>query len=471
LDNKLDYIRLQQATRREYRHCCVFVFTETWLSDRVPDAAIQLDGLAAFRADRNAALCGKTRGGGLCVYINTECCKNSVLVSTYCSSLLEFIVVRCRPFYLPREFTTAIVLGVYIPPSANAKEALSVLYGTISGLLCLECTFHLALMLRKLSADFNHANLRTVLPKFYQNMDFATRGENTLDVVYTNTRGAYRVKPRPHLGYSDHISVILIPAYRPLSRRSRPAQKQVRTWPAESMSALQDCFECTDWDMFREAATNGEFINLEEYTSTVTSYIGKCIDDVTTSKTITIRSNQKPWMTAKVRALLKTRDSAFRSGDKTALKTARAKLSRGIREAKRAHAKRIHGHFQDSGDTRRMWQGIQAITNYKTTSPACDRDASLPDALNDFYARFEVQNNVVARKTIPPPSDQVLCLTTAEVRKTLCRVNPRKSAGPDNIPGRVLRECAEQQADVLTDIFNIYLSSAIVPSCLKTTTI
>ncbi|KAI5102839.1 gastrula zinc finger protein XlCGF28.1-like [Silurus meridionalis] len=118
-----------------------------------------------------------------------------------------------------------------------------------------------------------------------------------------------------------------------------------------------------------------------------------------------------------------------------------------------------------------MWQGIQAITNYKTTSPACDRDASLPDALNDFYARFEVQNNVVARKTIPPPTDQVLCLTTAEVRKTLCRVNPRKAAGPDNIPGRVLRECAEQLADVFTDIFNISLSSNVVPTCLKTTTI
>ncbi|KAK3572187.1 hypothetical protein QTP86_024858 [Hemibagrus guttatus] len=46
----------------------------------------------------------------------------------------------------------------------------------------------------------------------------------------------------------------------------------------------------------------------------------------------------------------------------------------------------------------------------------------------------------------------------ADVKRTLCRVNPRKSAGPDNIPGRVLRECAEQLADVFTDIFNISLS-------------
>ncbi|KAI5085387.1 hypothetical protein C0J45_23135, partial [Silurus meridionalis] len=184
-------------------------------------------------------------------------------------------------------------------------------------------------------------------------------------------------------------------------------------------------------------------INLEEYTSTVTSYISKCVDDVTIFKTITTRSNQKLWMTANVHVPLKQRDSAFRTGEKTALKTARAKLSRAIREAKCTHAKKIHKHLQDSGDTRCMWQGIQVITNYRATSPACDHDASLPDALNDFYTRFEVQNSVNAKKTTPLLTDRVLC-------------PPRKSAGPDNIPGRVLRECAEQLAD---------------PTCLKTTTI
>ncbi|KAI4877246.1 hypothetical protein NFI96_014302 [Prochilodus magdalenae] len=163
--------------------------------------------------------------------------------------------------------------------------------------------------------------------------------------------------------------------------------------------------------------------------------------------------------------------SAFKAGDKAALRKARAKLSRAIREAKRAHGQSIHSHFRDSGDTRRMWQGIQAVTNYRTTPPACDSDASLPDALNHFYVRFKTQNGVAARKTTPPSDDQVLCLTAADVRKTLRRVNPRKAAGPDNIPARVLRECADQLTDVFTDIFNISLSSATVPTCLKATTI
>ncbi|KAI4879014.1 hypothetical protein NFI96_008915 [Prochilodus magdalenae] len=359
-----DY-RSTRTTQRESRDCCVFVFTEMWLSDRVPNAAIQLDGQ-------------------------------------------RLSPVRCIPFYLLREFTTVLIITVYIPPGATAKAALCELYSAISGL---QNTHPDGLFI--VAGDLIHVNLK----------------------------------------------------------RSKPVLKQVRTWPSGAISALQDCFEHSDWQMFREAATYSTTTGLEEYTSSVTSYIGKCIDDVTVSKTITTRPNQKPWMTAEVRALLKARDSAFKEGDKAALRKARAKLSQGIREAKRAYGQSIHSHFRDSGDTGRMWQGIQAFTNYTTAPPACDSDATFPDALNHFYTRFEAQNGVAARKTTRPFDDQVLCLTAADVRKTLCSVDPRKAAGPDNIPSRVLRECADQLTDVFTDIFNISLSSATVPTCLKATTI
>ena len=185
-----------------------------------------------------------------------------------------------------------------------------------------------------------------------------------------------------------------------------------------------------------------------------TGFISKCIDDVTVIKTITTRSNQKPWMTAEVRALL----------------SRRATLAWAIRDAKRAHAQKVHAHFRDSRDTRQLWQGIQAITNYRTTTPAHDSDASLHDALDLFYTRFEAENDVVARKNVPAPGEQVLRLTKAEVRTILERVNLHKNASPDNITGNVLKGYADQLADVLTDIFNISLSSTI-PSCFKTTTI
>ena len=112
-------------------------------------------------------------------------------------------------------------------------------------------------------------------------------------------------------------------------------------------------------------------------------------------------------MTAEVRALLRARDIAFSAGDKEALSTVKATLARAIREAKRAHAQKIHSHSRDSRDTRQLWQGIQAITNYRKTTPACDSDASLPNSLNVYYAWFETENYVVVRRTsAKPTSDQ-----------------------------------------------------------------
>ncbi len=309
LENKLNLIQLSRSKQHEARDCCVFVFTETWLNDNIPDSAIQLNRLTCYRADRDTTLSGKSRDGGLCVYINKEWCNNTAVLSKHCSPLVEFMFVKCRPFYLPQEFTAIVIVAVYIPPCANAKDALHELYSAIS-----EQQTNNPDRFFIIASDFNHTNLKPVLPKFYQHVNFATRGNNTLDFVYTTVKNAFKAVPRPHLGYSDHISVMLIPAYRPLLKLAKPVQKLITIWPENATSTLQDCFQCTDWNMFKEAATNNNHTDLQEYTETVTAYIKKCMDDVTVTKTITTRANQKPWMTAEVRGLLKTRDEAFRSG-------------------------------------------------------------------------------------------------------------------------------------------------------------
>ncbi len=128
-------------------------------------------------------------------------------------------------------------------------------------------------------------------------------------------------------------------------------------------------------------------------------------------------------MTAEVRGLLKTRDEAFRSGDKAALKTARANLSRGIKNAKRSHAQKINNHFTDSRDTRSLWQAIQTITDYKPPATGLWWWSIPPRYTHHFYSRFEMQNDTPAQKLPTPPNDQALCLSAADVRKTLSRIN------------------------------------------------
>ncbi|XP_070407627.1 uncharacterized protein [Nothobranchius furzeri] len=212
LDNKMDSIRLLRSANRSVSDCCVLVFIETWLNDNIPDSAIQLEQLACYRVDRALIDGGKTRGGGVCVYICDEWCRDATVVRKHCSSLAELMIVKCRPFYLPREVSSILLVATYIPPSSNNSDrnaALNELHQTISE----QQTAHPDGFII-LAGDFNHVDLKTVLPKFHQHVHFPTRGDDILDLVYTQEKGAYKAIPLPHIGTSDHLTVMLMPSYR-----------------------------------------------------------------------------------------------------------------------------------------------------------------------------------------------------------------------------------------------------------------
>uniref|UniRef100_A0A3B3C219 Reverse transcriptase domain-containing protein n=1 Tax=Oryzias melastigma TaxID=30732 RepID=A0A3B3C219_ORYME len=118
-----------------------------------------------------------------------------------------------------------------------------------------------------------------------------------------------------------------------------------------------------------------------------------------------------------------------------------------------------------------MWKSIKCLTDYNVRDTQCPKDPSLPDALNNFYARFEVPNSSPTPRITVQPDEAPIRVTAAEVRRTLKGINPRKAAGPDNVHGRVLKGCSDELTDVWTDIFNLSLQQSRVPTCLKTATI
>lgn len=319
----MDELELQIAANRYVQNCCMMILTETWLHPLNPDTAVQLAGCTIHHQDRSKD-------------------SNSRIIDQHCSPDLEALSVLCRPFYLPRELTIVAVAAVYIPPDANVKTALT----------------HLLAIINKqqrsnpngvhiIAGDFNQACLKTELPSFYQHVDCSTRGNNTLDCVYSNIKRAFRVTPLPHLGQSDHLALLLTPAYTPLRRKNKPSTKTIKTWPEGALSQLQDCFDHTAWDLFNQS-------DLEEYTVTVLFYIKHCADTVAVEKHIRTFPNQKPWMSREVQILLKKCDSAFRSGDKPLYSTARTDLRRGIKSAKEAYRRRIKDHLMDKNPLR-MW--------------------------------------------------------------------------------------------------------------------
>ncbi|KAI3373176.1 hypothetical protein L3Q82_006371 [Scortum barcoo] len=119
-----------------------------------------------------------------------------------------------------------------------------------------------------------------------------------------------------------------------------------------------------------------------------------------------------------------------------------------------------------------MWRGIKCITDYNTREMHNAPGTPLYPTLSTTSTPcFDDPNTSPSTRFIPPPGEEPLRVTAAEVRRTLQRINPRKAAGPDNISGWVLKGCAYQLTEVLTDIFNTSLQQAAVPTCLKTATI
>ena len=452
-------LRARMRFQGETRNTGIVCLTETWLDDTVADSAVELPGYSHFRVDRSKQLTGKGKGGGVCVYVKDSWCSDAQNIGSLCCPDVEFVMIQLRPFWLPREFSAVIFIGVYIHPRASIETALNELHKVISEKETAqpECVCVVA-------GDFNKANLKKGLPKFHQHITFNTRGDGILDHCYTTFPGAYKPLLRPPFGKSDHSAIQLLPAYKQRLKREPICKKEIRIWSEQSDQTLQDCFEHVDWEMFREAAEN----NVNEFSDTVSCFISKCVDDIVPKKTVRIFPNEKPWINSEVRAALHARNVAFRSGN---LGDTRATLLRTIRKAKRDYTTKLEDQFE-SGDVRSTWQGLRTITDYRGRARSAETpSASLPGELNTFYARFESGSTQQPLPAPPVDNSPPLTILEHDVRRAFQQVNIRKAAGPDGIPGRVLKACASQLAGVFTDIFNLSISQAVVPSGFKSSII
>ncbi len=134
LENKMDDFRARIHFRQDIRDCNILCLTETWLTPSVPDTAVTpSNNFSVLRMDRTAEA-GKTKGGGVCFMINKKWCypRSIYILSPSCSPHLGHLSIICRPFYLPREFSSIIVTAAYIPPQADTSLDLCKLHDVLS---------------------------------------------------------------------------------------------------------------------------------------------------------------------------------------------------------------------------------------------------------------------------------------------------------------------------------------------------
>lgn len=100
----------------------------------------------------------------------------------------------------------------------------------------------------------------------------------------------------------------------------------------------------------------------------------------------------------------------------------------------------------------------------------------LANNLNEHFTRFEINDNdniSAWQQSVMNDAgmESTLIIKKEMVQQVFERTNVRKSPGPDNIEGRVLKYCAAQLSGIFCSLFQRSVNTQVVPLLWKTTVV
>ena len=217
--------------------------------------------------------------------INNAWCSNSTVYEKGCYPDVEYLTLKCRPYYLPREYTSCFITAVYAHPRAghcNVIEYLRKVINTYDNdnpdCISIVCE------------DFNDVDLRVYIPNYHQSVTCPTRGNRILDKCYCNIKNAFISKSKCGFGKIDHDTIFLTPIHKTRYFK-KEKNNNYEKW-SEGLETLNDCLESTDWNIFASESLN-------QKTEVVNYYVNFCVGMCIPERHILLKENKnKPWLTA-----------------------------------------------------------------------------------------------------------------------------------------------------------------------------
>jgi hypothetical protein len=420
----------------------IAVFTETWLERTTSNDGVAVPGYSTIRCDRS-----HRQGGGILCYIKDSLSFSPVDLQQptdeRCSESLCFFV---------RDFNLALLV-LYHPHWNDSKAhdaAMSLITQTVDFLIV---TYGPRLRII-VCGDFNdlrHSyNLITSVTSLSPVVNFATRGANTLDQVFTNFATDKAATQLPPLGRSDHCVVLWSPS---LPTRSTPVKKTVRKFSRANVSRFLHAVARVDWLAMAQSSDD-----VDHCASRMMNCLSTLFHQHFPKRTIRLRSDDPEWMSPSLKILIDDRDRAFSNKQWNKFRRLREEVLSHLRHLKRNFVKLY------STNPKRLWESIRCVGRFTKRNTSSPFSASVLNT--SFFSNFQyTPNNIVpddgalSSFTFPP-------IETHEVNYYLRHLS-RKSSGPDGIPWWIFRDCADYLDGAITHLFNWSLREGLVPSCFK----
>ena len=194
--------------------------------------------------------------------------------------------------------------------------------------------------------------------------------------------------------------------------------------------------------------------------------------------------NSPPWIDGDVIHLSNKKETAHKRALQRNTAEAWSRYKRLRNRLKNLVNSKYHNFIKDisqniSLNPKRFWSLLRAKTKNKSTPEKVYYEnscAKTPVRKAFLFNRFFERNfsdmpqhasNIPDINEIINPSLGSSQITIAETRLILENIDVTKASGPDNISGRILKECAKEISPSLTRLFNLSLSLGNVPESWK----
>ena len=381
---------------------------------------------------------------------------------------IECLWLWLRPSSLPRPFSGMAICAVYHPPGLPQddhqliKEYLSSTIGSL-------CNQHPNCGIILLG-DFNDLDISPLLShhNLKQVVKAPTRSSSILDLIITNLSKYYQTRQLlAPLGSSDHNTVLWAPLL--VKSNHYPELKftkfTTRQFPQSNVDAFGRWASKCRW--FEEVMPNA---TVDDLASSFTTQLTQAIDVFFPSRSVKRHITDKPWITPEIKNLIRARQKAFHSNNTSLWRSLKHKVQIKIVAKKKSFYRNKVNHLK-SNDTRKWWKIVNKMSRKpdKVRSFSLERDGVLlnneshASVLNEFYV--SVSSDI-------PPLDKDSLPAFLPSRNDIPTIQPHevcthKSAGPDKISNRILKDFAYILADPVATIFNKSLSTGVVPRIWK----
>ena len=411
------------------------------------------------------AKCVGWQHGGVCLYAKSSI--NCSVLADYYHPYHEVPWTDLRPRRLPRGFSNIIVGVIYQYPDADDAAMKDYLR---SSLVSLEATYPNCSFI--LAGDFN----RTFLPMIQSalksfnlkpTVKFPTRGDKTLDQIFTNLDDYFSVPTRlPPFGLSDHVTIYMGSGTRGASKPKHKIIKSRDKRPNKVNSVGRFLIE-VPWSnlLSSEQSCEGKL-------SLLTEVINYGLDTIMPVRSIKIHETDRPWVSTQLKQLITRRQKAFTSGNQP-FKILRNKVNRERKRCRKVYYENKVKDLQDS-KPRNWWREVKQLCgSAKTTGRdltailhpdlVCD-ESTLANKINKaFVSVTEDYSPLTDCVHVDMDDDQPISVTEYSVACKLCEISCAHADGADDLPNWVLREYADILAAPIAEILNTSFSECKVP--------